>query len=179
MGKLVNLLSTGVGLAVEAANSKMGPSSQQQPRQTSQRPSSGMMVSNAQQYLSSRHIDSRRRPASFSVQNAKGTQRDYDDRDINDAPPPDYYYSPNRSPDPYMSREPSQSSGRLPYPIIIPQRRPEDKSRGWMLAYAPVLDEFGIDQTTFLKFLYDFNESHKVRTRSNIGKYRHSCANIS
>lgn len=52
--------------------------------------------------------------------------------------------------------------GRLPCPVIIPQRRPENKSRGWMLAYAPALNDCGIDQTTFLDSLGAFNKASKV-----------------
>ena len=52
--------------------------------------------------------------------------------------------------------------GRLQYPVVIPQRRPEDKSRGWVRAYAPALMDCGIDQYTFLNFLDAFNESSKV-----------------
>ena len=52
--------------------------------------------------------------------------------------------------------------GRLQCPVIIPQRRPEDKSRGWVRAYAPALMNCGIDQYTFLNFLDAFNESSKV-----------------
>lgn len=165
MGKLVNLLSTGVGLAAEVVNSRMDnrlPSQRQQSQPT--RPSaSTYMISNSQQYMGTRGIDSTSRsfpPATYDMQIE---QQDCEFGDLG-APPPDYYQAVNRTrlaptSQPQMG---SPSSGRLPYPVIIPQRRPEDKSRGWMLAYAPVLNDFGIDQATFLKFLIDFNESHKV-----------------
>lgn len=52
---------------------------------------------------------------------------------------------------------------RLPCPVIIPQRRPGTHGRGFVQAYAPVLAECGIDQTTFLMFLQAFEESVKVR----------------
>jgi hypothetical protein len=90
--------------------------------------------------------------------------------DENSSPPEEY-------PPPYTERalderpmanlsptRPSASFGnRLPYPVIIPQRRPENRSRGWLMAYAPVLEDFGIDQTAFLKFLHDFNQSSEAR----------------
>jgi hypothetical protein len=51
----------------------------------------------------------------------------------------------------------------LPCPVILPQRRPKDKSRGFIRAYAPVLGECaGIDQQTFLDFLDDFHKSSQV-----------------
>lgn len=48
----------------------------------------------------------------------------------------------------------------LQYPVILPQRRPQTKSRGFVRAYAPLLGECkGIDEQTFLKFLDEFYES--------------------
>ncbi len=57
---------------------------------------------------------------------------------------------------------------QLPCPVILPQRRPKDKSRGFIRAYAPVLGECtGIDQKTFLDFLEDFDKASQVEhTRS-------------
>jgi hypothetical protein len=43
--------------------------------------------------------------------------------------------------------------GRLPSPIIIPQRRPENKEHCFIRDYAPALMDCSIDQTTFLHFL--------------------------
>jgi hypothetical protein len=48
------------------------------------------------------------------------------------------------------------ASPRLPYPVIIPQRRPGSKARGWSRAYPPDLEAFGVDQDTFLTFLSNF-----------------------
>ena len=50
----------------------------------------------------------------------------------------------------------------LPLPVIVPQRRPEDKSRGWMLCYAPMLEACDISEPEFLAFLTSFNEASKV-----------------
>ncbi|KAI6909417.1 hypothetical protein D0869_03447 [Hortaea werneckii] len=50
----------------------------------------------------------------------------------------------------------------LPYPVILPQRRPRKKARGFVRAYAPVLDDCGIDQETFLKFLDNFQKSSQA-----------------
>ncbi|CAD6446038.1 b9ebadb1-6125-4a64-b8c0-a1a5ee814530 [Sclerotinia trifoliorum] len=49
----------------------------------------------------------------------------------------------------------------LSCPVILPQRRPEDQSRGIIRAYSPELACCGIDQMTFLEFIDDFNEAHK------------------
>jgi len=47
----------------------------------------------------------------------------------------------------------------LSLPVIIPQRRPENQSRGWAVAYAPALMESGIDEATFIKFITKFNQA--------------------
>lgn len=51
---------------------------------------------------------------------------------------------------------------KLPYPIIIPQRRPGTKGRGFARAYPPDLDPFGIDQEAFTRFLNNFQESSQA-----------------
>ncbi|TKA77697.1 hypothetical protein B0A55_04006 [Friedmanniomyces simplex] len=50
----------------------------------------------------------------------------------------------------------------LPLPVIIPQRRPRKKARGFVRAYAPVLADSGIDQATFLSFLDNFYKSSQA-----------------
>ncbi|KAH7351267.1 hypothetical protein BKA65DRAFT_396841 [Rhexocercosporidium sp. MPI-PUGE-AT-0058] len=47
---------------------------------------------------------------------------------------------------------------QLPCPVILPQCRPRDKKRGFVRAYAPVLEDVGIDQATFLEFLKTFKK---------------------
>lgn len=47
----------------------------------------------------------------------------------------------------------------LPEPVVIPQRRPGNKERGFVKAYAPGLERHGIDQQTFLKFVDESNEA--------------------
>jgi len=54
------------------------------------------------------------------------------------------------------------SQRRLPYPVIIPQRRPRNKGRGFIRAYAPALNDCGIDQDTFLSFLKSFHSASKA-----------------
>jgi hypothetical protein len=51
---------------------------------------------------------------------------------------------------------------RLPYPVIIPQRRPESNDRGFLYAYAPIMNDSGIDEDTFVDFLFHLNEVCKV-----------------
>ncbi len=47
-------------------------------------------------------------------------------------------------------------------PIVIPQRRPGSKTRGFVRAYAPVLVDHDIDQETFLTFLRSFHKASQV-----------------
>lgn len=49
--------------------------------------------------------------------------------------------------------------GPLRYPVILPQRRPKNRARGFVRAYAPDLMEVGIDQATFMAFLDGFEKS--------------------
>lgn len=48
---------------------------------------------------------------------------------------------------------------RLTKAVVIPQRRPSDRARGFVRAYAPDLLRCGIDQATFLRFIDDLNRS--------------------
>jgi len=44
----------------------------------------------------------------------------------------------------------------LPYPVVIPQRRPRNKARGFIRAYPPILENYGIPQEAFMTFLKNF-----------------------
>jgi hypothetical protein len=68
--------------------------------------------------------------------------------------------------DEFMSTYPpppysEHATGKLPCPVIIPQRRPRDWKRGFARAYAPVLAECGINQAMFLDFLKTFHAASK------------------
>ncbi|TGO59478.1 hypothetical protein BCON_0044g00380 [Botryotinia convoluta] len=62
----------------------------------------------------------------------------------------------NHPPPAYSAEKP-----KLPCPVILPQRRPRDKKRGFVRAYAPVLEDCGIDQAAFLDFLKTFYHASK------------------
>ncbi|KAI9643618.1 hypothetical protein NHQ30_008240 [Ciborinia camelliae] len=64
-------------------------------------------------------------------------------------------------PDSYSYSRPNTKQG-LPVPVIIPERRPGSKHRGFVRAYAPVLIDCGIDQDTFMDFLIGFEASIKA-----------------
>ena len=54
---------------------------------------------------------------------------------------------------------PSHLPPQLQFPVLLPQRRPKDKTRGFIRAYAPLLMDSGIDQTTFFEFLDLFDRA--------------------
>ena len=72
-------------------------------------------------------------------------ERHFIDSFINNHPPPPYHMQ--------------QSSGVLSMPVIIPERRPGSKTRGFVRAYAPVLYDAGIDEATWIEFLQGFEKS--------------------
>ena len=51
------------------------------------------------------------------------------------------------------------SSVKLPCPVILPQRRPGNRQRGFVQAYAPILEDVGISQVMFLDFLETANRA--------------------
>lgn len=71
--------------------------------------------------------------------------------------------------DDFMRRNPppaypstQQPSGPLSMPVIIPQRRPMQRHRGFIRAYAPVLESAQVSQPAFLEFLEGFEKSIKA-----------------
>ncbi|KAL2788804.1 hypothetical protein BJX66DRAFT_308045 [Aspergillus keveii] len=61
-----------------------------------------------------------------------------------------------------MAGPPPPQPQRLPFPVIIPQRRPGAKKRGFVRAYAPALANCGISQDMFLKFVSDFHKASQA-----------------
>lgn len=68
-------------------------------------------------------------------------------------------FEAHHPPPPYSETE---TLGRLQCPVVLPQKRPQSKDRGFVRAYAPMLADCGIDQATFLEFLDDFDKSTHV-----------------
>ncbi|KAJ4414356.1 hypothetical protein N0V82_007964 [Gnomoniopsis sp. IMI 355080] len=60
-----------------------------------------------------------------------------------------------------MAGPPPQPMQRLPCTVIIPQRRPRNKDRGFVRAYAPVMEGCGVAQDVFLKFQEDWLTASK------------------
>lgn len=90
-----------------------------------------------------------------------------DDAQLELAPPPDYdtatgkddseamasYFLSQHPPNPQQTAEQQP----LAVPVIIPQRRPGERARGFIRAYSPALESVGIDQCTFMDFIRDLN----------------------
>lgn len=51
------------------------------------------------------------------------------------------------------------AKGRLELPVVITQRRPKARTRGFIRAYAPILQNVGIDQETFIDFIDQLNKA--------------------
>jgi len=212
MGRLAGLLSSGIGLAIEASSASRSPnrsvsktsmpSSNRQelspddpPPRYEGYPITDRSPSFQQSYDSEKTIqdDQKRLPmspkySSHGERSKSGYDEDLDNNQYLPQP-----YSSSRQPWPsqgeyfpsqqYHSPQPSNQQFQGEYlpseqdyatptaqpqfrpgladPVIIPQRRPGDRSRGWTSAYAPSLQDCGIDQETFLHFLESFNEASK------------------
>jgi hypothetical protein len=63
----------------------------------------------------------------------------------------------------FTKRHPPQSFTaevrKLPYPLVIPQKRPGSGRRGFVNAYAPALEKVRIDSETFGHFIMGLEES--------------------
>ena len=59
-------------------------------------------------------------------------------------------------------------SAALEMPVILPQRRPGTRERGFISAYAPILESKSIPQDAFLAFISNLYESTKVSPYLNI-----------
>ncbi|KAK4043922.1 hypothetical protein C8A01DRAFT_12657 [Parachaetomium inaequale] len=71
---------------------------------------------------------------------------------------------PAKLADEFIARHPVPPSHSVPLhplslPVILTQRRPKTRNRGFILAYSPVLEAARIDQPTFLDFLSRLNKA--------------------
>ena len=62
----------------------------------------------------------------------------------------------------YPPPAPNDDAQPLPLPVILPQRRPKDRTRGFIRAYAPALATKGVDQAMFLDFLQTFEKASEA-----------------
>ncbi|KAI1291581.1 hypothetical protein F5Y03DRAFT_376377, partial [Xylaria venustula] len=59
----------------------------------------------------------------------------------------------------HPSPPPESRTSQLSLPIVITQRRPGKRTRGFVRAYAPILNDVGITEATFLEFMDDLNKA--------------------
>lgn len=68
--------------------------------------------------------------------------------------------------DAFMAKHPVSEhisyTEKIGIPVVIPQRRPKDRHRGFIRAYAPVLQIKGIDEDTFLEFIETFDKASQA-----------------
>ena len=57
---------------------------------------------------------------------------------------------------------PPYQATKLPHPVILPQRRPGENARGFVRAYAPLLEDNGISQESFLSFIKNMHVASKA-----------------
>ncbi|KII87077.1 hypothetical protein PLICRDRAFT_244124 [Plicaturopsis crispa FD-325 SS-3] len=86
---------------------------------------------------------------------------DEDDWELDDAEPADQVEPPKKegvtkfsAPPPPAERPPI---GTLPLPVILPQRRPRNKMRGFVRAWAPDLAACDVREEDFLRFVSEFH----------------------
>ena len=60
--------------------------------------------------------------------------------------------------DKYPQSQAIDAKNKIELPVVLPQRRPNRRGRGFIRAYSPVLAEVGIAQDMFLDFIDDFNK---------------------
>lgn len=170
-GKAIQGIAATIGLASETIHYHK----QKRASQQSQRGHIPRSLSNDDCIPTTKEFDVPPSPSEAETQQSLFTQADevawaldevQDDISTNngDAVPPDH--SPLGSPklaESFMQSHPSAkaaaASGRLELPVVITQRRPKARTRGFIRAYAPILQDVGIDQETFLDFIDQLNKA--------------------
>lgn len=187
MSRLVKLVGTGIGLAREAMEARKSSAAAESSTHQSYNSNAEANSSNPPEYVElprerADELIARGQAVPAEKSSLSPNPDDEDsspDEDEEDwlldeaaeaADPPSYEESEQQvSMDEMVNSvmhdfHPPPTISRLPCPVIIPQRRPRSKARGFVRAYAPVLNDCGIDQETFLKFLKSFHQSSKVRS---------------
>lgn len=182
MGRLVKLIGSGIGLAAEAIHSQRSPSpsGKGKERTTEDQPppyvelpeeraneliAQGRAVPADQRDLKENHeveededdSDEEHDEADWDLDDAVGENTDLQS-------PPEYSeVDVDQIVRNFVNEHPMPSSASptalLPCPVIIPQRRPRNKSRGFIRAYAPVLNDCGITRVVFMDFLKSFHQA--------------------
>lgn len=209
IGRVVKLVSGGIGLAVEAhenhkqkkaqeqartqghgsnaaESSSVGASREAQPFDPDEPPPEYIETTDehAEELIAQGKavpVDSKDVKRDLKKKEDFGSDSD-SDSDINDegewalddaaeaADPPSYDEVTRQMSSNSLAEEVTRLAGpvakahhKIPYSVILPQRRPRDKGRGFVRAYAPVLNEVGITQQTFITFQKNWLKASQVR----------------
>lgn len=83
---------------------------------------------------------------------ARPLQEKGSNEDVDEGRLADRFISVYPAPPPYTSNS-EIPRAQLSVPVVLPQRRPKNRTRGFIRAYAPALGDCGIDQAMFIDFL--------------------------
>ena len=163
VGLLVRGIDAGIGLASESyQHRKEKKASQSQPRQDDDYEEDENYATRTRERRHSQHdahISQQMDEAVWQLDEAQDQLSERDSRqnaptDAQVAGLADSFLIAHAQPPPYTS-----SAAQLPLPVVITQRRPESRTKGFVRAYSPLLEDVGIDQATFLDFLDNLNKS--------------------
>ncbi|MCJ1237963.1 hypothetical protein MMC14_005950 [Varicellaria rhodocarpa] len=176
MSRLVKFVGSGIGLATEAVAARKARS----PSTTQAQEGETVAVESSRQTQGESNLPEYQERAQGDEHLEGEVENDENDWDLDDAateytsqrhdagtnrPESDVgeiiqTFVHDHPPPAYTAERPG--IGQLPFPVIVPQRRPQNKSRGFVRAYAPVLSDCGIDQKTFIDFLESFDKASKA-----------------
>ena len=106
----------------------------------------------------------------WQLDDAAQEERDVDEEELGpdgQENPPSYSESQSKKSvaaqiDALACRRSPQVTSRLAAPVVLPERRPGHRTRGFVRAYSPALFPCGIDQTMWMEFLDVFDLAVKV-----------------
>jgi hypothetical protein len=164
VGLIVRGLAAGIGLASESyQHRKEKKASQSQPRQDDDYDDDDdNHTSQTQERRHSQHDAHMSQQMDEAVWQLDEAQDQISERESRPYAPTDdqvaglaeSFIVAHARPLPYTS-----SATQLSLPVVITQRRPESRTKGFVRAYSPLLEDVGVDQATFLDFLDNLNKS--------------------
>lgn len=163
IGKIFKGLATGVGLVSESVQhhkeKKRAQAQQEQQQQQQQEAERVMSEDDRAQSETARDLDeahwqldeaqqelARETGQTPSTPGSPEQTPELADNFIRDHPPPPH-------------SEPRSPAARLKLPVVLTQRRPKARDRGFVRAYAPILEDVSIDQDSFLDFIDKLNKA--------------------
>jgi hypothetical protein len=170
--KAVKGLAAGIGLVSESISAHKAKKGQQtQPNEEDNQPTRSLSEDSTRN--SNKHHEDRKVPPERTAIDSLEEQWELDEaqdelrrKQGDQESPPDYneaqgavdeatlaHRFASEYPPPAYSPTADSPVPQLPAPILLPQRRPKDRKRGFVRAYVPDLADFGIDRPMFSDFL--------------------------